>query len=318
VQLHFRDSTYFGAPLARLAGVRGVLRTRRDLGFWMRPVDYLLSRVVGIFVSATIANCDACRTSVIADEAAPPDSVHVIANGVDLSRFAEIQPLAQERSAGGPRRIGIVANLRPVKNLSLFVRSAARVAREHPDVEFLVAGEGECRAELETLADNLGIRSKLHLVGQVCDIPAFLAKLNIAVLTSSTEGLSNSLIEYMAAGRAIVATDTGGNAELVRNGQTGLIVPTGCEASLSRALDLLLNDARTAARLGEAARGVAWQRYGWESVIAQHQRLYHAMSNRKCNGSPLPPRLIEGGDDLTIPPRNFLAMRDNSTCLCRL
>ncbi len=277
VQLHFRDSTYFGAPLARLAGVRTVLRTRRDLGYWMRRVDYFVSRVIGRFVTATVANCDACRASVIADEAAPPESVHVIANGADLRRFAGIKPLTSLTALTRPRRIGIVANLRPVKNLTLFVRAAANVASKHEDVEFLVAGEGPCRAELQDLVDELGIRNRFHLVGQVPEIPAFLAGLDIAVLTSSTEGLSNSLIEYMAAGRAIVATAAGGNGELIRHGETGLLVPNNCESSLTLALERLLDDAGLATRLGNRAREEARARFDWESVVTEHRRLYTSL-----------------------------------------
>src|SRR5207244_3660743 len=130
---------------------------------------------------------------------------------VDLSRFVSI-PIKSERT--GPRRVGMVANLRSVKNPELFVRAAADVSRAHPEATFRIAGEGELRPRLEGLIKELGLEDRFALPGSVADVPAFLAHLDVAVLCSRSEGMSNALLEYMAAGRAIVATAVGGNAEL--------------------------------------------------------------------------------------------------------
>jgi glycosyltransferase involved in cell wall biosynthesis len=271
VQLHFRDSTYFGAPLARLAGVRCVIRTQRNQGHWMTPWDRRLGRIMGRLATATIANSDACRQVLISGEGARPESVHVVPNGIDLTRFENIRPLGGWCPAGWPRRVGVVANLRPVKNLELFVRAASLLAPRFPDVEFVVAGEGECRLQLERLIVELGMTSRVKLLGAVNDVPGFLSSLEVAVLCSKAEGMPNSVLEYMAAGKAIVATAVGGTPELVEHERQALLVPPGDIDALARAMLRLLRDRTFAAQLAAAARRQA-QRYGVDAMTRRYEQ----------------------------------------------
>ena len=144
LQAHFPDSTYFGVPAARLAGVPRVVRTRRDLGYWLRPRDRRLGRLYNHLVDATLVNSESVRESVLRDLQPRPETVVVLENGVDLERFESIPPLGSVRNFGGPRRVGVVANLREVKDPELFVRPAALVAESHPEVNFALAGEESC------------------------------------------------------------------------------------------------------------------------------------------------------------------------------
>src|SRR5205823_6080644 len=121
---------------------------------------------------------------------------------VDLEAFTALPPPAR----GPVRHVGVVANLRPVKGVDLFLRAAALVAARHPHARFHVAGTGEQRPELERLIADLGLTGRVTLAGAVADVPAFLAGLDVAVLPSHAEGMSNALLEYMAAGRPAVAT----------------------------------------------------------------------------------------------------------------
>src|SRR5262249_21222183 len=136
-------------------------------------------------------------------------------NGVDLRRFP-YPPPPRSTEHSGPR-VGIVANLRPVKGLEDFVQAAATVSRRHPETSFEVAGEGELRPQLERQAAELGLGARFRLLGPVADIPNFLAQIDVAVLSSHSEGMSNALLEYMAAGKAIVATRVGGNRCLIKH-----------------------------------------------------------------------------------------------------
>lgn len=269
VQVYFPDSTYLGVPVARLAGVPFVVRTRNNLGYWMKPLDRLLGRVYNRLVDRTIANCVPCRQAVIEDEGAAPQSVVVLENGVDLSRFVQ----GRTRS-GGPRRVGMVANLRPVKDVELFVRAAADVVDHHPDVTFAVAGEGEQRPVLERMITDLGLAGRFLLPGSTPDVPAFLADLDVAVLCSRSEGMSNAVLEYMAAGKPVVATAVGANVQLIENGVNGLLVPPGDWAQLAGALDRLLRDPEEAARLGAAARRHVQERYSREAMVRRFEAFY--------------------------------------------
>lgn len=271
VQVYFPDSTYLGVLVARLAGVPFVVRTRNNLGYWMKPLDRLLGRVYNRLVDRTIANCEPCRQAVIDGEGAAPQSVVVLENGVDLSRF--IQQSSRTRS-GGTRRVGMVANLRPVKDVELLVRAAADVVVHHPDVAFAVAGEGDRRPILEQMIADLGLAGRFFLPGSIPDIPAFLAGLDVAVLCSRSEGMSNAVLEYMAAGKPVVATAVGANVQLIENGVNGLLVPPGDQAQLAGALDRLLRDPELASRLGAAAHRRVQERYSREAMVRRFEVFY--------------------------------------------
>ena len=191
----FPDSMYLGAPVAKLAGVPCVVRFRVGLGYGMKPVDRWLCRVYNRLIDATLVNCEACRQAVIADENAPPESVTIIPNGLDLSRFSAIGANGCARRGAAGRRVGAVANLRPVKNLDLLVRAGAILAPLHPQVRLEIAGEGESRAELESLARELGLEGRVAFPGTVLDVPGFLADLDVAVLCSRSEGSPNAIME---------------------------------------------------------------------------------------------------------------------------
>jgi glycosyltransferase involved in cell wall biosynthesis len=274
VQVYFPDSTNFGVTVARIAGVPAVVRTRFNLGYWMTQIDRWLGRLHTMLVDATVTNCDVCRDAVVADEWADPGSVHVIENGVDLAPFARLPAPVFDADGARPRRVGLVANLRPVKDPQLFVEAARHVAEEHPDVEFHLAGEGELRRHLEHLIGELHLGQRVVLRGRVKDIPRFLASVDLAVLCSRSEGASNAILEYMAAGRAVVATAVGGTPQLLEDGVHGLLVPPGNAPALATALLRLLDDPALAARLAAAARQRVRERHDARVRAGRYEALY--------------------------------------------
>ncbi|MFH1919672.1 MAG: glycosyltransferase, partial [Planctomycetota bacterium] len=166
LQVHYPMSTYFAVPIARLAGVRCVVGTRRNLGHWMGRADRLLGRLFSRLMTATLANSQASRDSVIADRCAAPDSVFVVPNGIDLDRFADAA-VPSSQPLGGSPRVGVVSNLRPLKNLDVFVRAAASLTESYPDARFLIAGEGQSRSDIQALAEQLGLAERVELLGTV-------------------------------------------------------------------------------------------------------------------------------------------------------
>ncbi len=280
MQPHFPDSTYFGTPLARLAGVPRVVRTVRDLGYWMRPIDRWIGRLYNPLVDATLVNSEEVRGAVLRTYRPRSETVVVIENGIDLGRFASLPLPEAGRNGGAPRRIGLVANLRPVKDPESFVRAAAIVAGRHADVEFRVAGEGELRPGLEELARNLGLAGRMRFLGSVEDVPGLLGQLDVAVICSQSEGLSNALLEYMAAGRAIVATAVGGNVGLIRDGVHGLLVPPADPGRLAEAICRLLDDLALASRLAQSAQRRAVERHGLNAKAGELQEFYCRLLGR--------------------------------------
>jgi L-malate glycosyltransferase len=273
VQAYFPDSAYFGLPTAWLAGVPHRLRTRNNLGHWLTPLHRRLGRLLNRIGTGTVVNCGAARDALLAAEGARPKTVTILENGVDHERFLAVPPLSARTGT-----IGAAANLRPVKGLDLLLDAAARLTDDYPDLVCQIAGEGEMRGALEASARQRGLADRFRLLGSVADVPAFLAGLDIAVLPSRSEGMSNALLEYMAAGRAIVATSVGAAAELIDDGVHGLLVPPNDAGKLAEAIDRLLKNPGLAHRIGKAARRRVRERYSREAMVERFTDFYERLS----------------------------------------
>jgi glycosyltransferase involved in cell wall biosynthesis len=277
VQTYFLDSTYFAAPLARLCGIRRVVRVRNNSGYWLNARHRRLGRLVGRLCSVTLTNSDAGREAVVEAERLAPNRVYVIENGVDLDRFGKTDPPDTARAIV---RIGAVANLRSIKNLDGLIRAATVVCRDDPRVRFEVAGEGELRPMLESQIQEAGLTGRFRLMGTITDVPAFLGGLDVAVLCSHSESMSNALLEYMAAGRAIVATDVGANRRLVRHEIKGLIVPPGDDRALVRAIQRYLRNPAMARQFGQAARQRAEAEFSRAAMVRRFEDFYLSLARQ--------------------------------------
>ncbi|HEY1600498.1 MAG TPA: glycosyltransferase [Pirellulales bacterium] len=273
----FPDSLYFGTPIARLTGVPRVVRFRVDLNWWMKPKDRWLGRILSTVLDATVANCEASKRVAVEHEWALPETIEIISNGVDLSRFPESECRRYGDPTSHETRVGVVANLRPVKNLDLLVRAAALLKPSHPNVRYQIAGEGTCRSDLELLIGEYGLQNCFDLLGTVADIPAFLRTLDVAVLCSKSEGSPNSIMEYMAAGLPIVATDVGGCGELITHDQHGLLMPAGDASQLAVAIDRLLRDPGLSRQLGTNARHRAFAEFGVDRQARRYEEFYEQL-----------------------------------------
>jgi glycosyltransferase involved in cell wall biosynthesis len=270
------DSALFGVPVGRWAGVPRIVLGRRSLGYWMTPVRRVSERMLRALADVTLTNAESIRREVLAD-GARAGSVVVLENGIDLTVFESIPSLS---SREGARKVGVVANLRPVKDLPTFVRAAEIVARSYPDVMFPIAGEGEERPALEQLIAERRLEGRVVLEGAIGDVPSFLAGLRVAVLCSRSEGQSNALIEAMAAGRAVVATAVGDSVALIEHERNGLLVEPGEPSKLASAIERLLREPDFAARLGAEARERVCRRHDWPSVARRYEAFYEGLVGR--------------------------------------
>jgi glycosyltransferase involved in cell wall biosynthesis len=273
----------------RLAGARVVV-SRVDLGHlrdgfgkWHREAEKWNARHADL----VIANAEAVREVCIREERCRPERVVVVRNGLDLARFDELsaQPL-QAPLPIGPDDIpvAVIGNLWPVKGHRTLVEAAALLARRMPQVRFLCAGEGPERNPLEQLISELHLGDRVFLLGHRLDVPAILARMRAACLCSSAEGLSNALMEAMAARLPIVATAVGGNPELVRPGENGLLVAYGDAPSLADKICELLADPARAAEMGRRGRA----RVEAELTLARMAEAHGAVYQRLLESAPLP------------------------------
>ncbi|PYS68714.1 MAG: hypothetical protein DMF69_19370 [Acidobacteria bacterium] len=171
-----------------------------------------------------------------------------------------------------------------VKDYPMFLKAAQSISAEVPEVEFLLAGEGELTESLKQLAEELGIAGKTHFLGRCERVADLLNVSSVCVLNSKAEGFSNSIIEYMAASRPVVATDVGGAREAVLEGQTGYLVKSGDANELAARVVELLKDSDKAAQFGVQGRALVEEKFSTAAQLHRAEELYtKLLTQRKSN-----------------------------------
>lgn len=255
-----------------------LLSSRRDMGlgvgnqpWYHRLFPLVLPRVNRDF-ALIVTNSDAVSRYASRRERTPLSRFKVIRNGVDVAPPAGGIPLGLQ-GATHALRVGIVASLTPVKRHDVLLRAWARLPTAVAGAHLYLLGEGPTRDALAGLAKSLGIEDRVHFVGAVHDVPDWLRHLDVGVLCSDREGLSNAILEYMAQGLPVVATRVGGNPELV-SADNGILVPSGDAAALATALATLLEDEDLRRRLGAASARTVREHYSWAPVMGQLMASY--------------------------------------------
>lgn len=263
-----------------IAGARGM---QPDLTLSQRLARDAIRRCADHVVTNSVA-----QTAELYDAGIPSRRVSVIPNGVDISRFPYPGDRQAARSAlhlpaNGPV-IGMVASFYPVKRWDVFLSAAARVARQRPDVNIVCIGEGSLRPAIEESARRLGISGQTRFTGARRDVPALLPGLDVLALSSDTEGLPNSVLEAMASGLPIVATDVGGVAEAVDEGRTGLLTPRADSAAMADGILSLLDKPRRAEEMGAAGRARVEADFSMDTATKATMDLYERLLTQSSPG----------------------------------
>jgi glycosyltransferase involved in cell wall biosynthesis len=265
-------------PAARLAGVPVVIGSHRQLGDLMTPAQFRAQAAAFRLCDAVVCNSHAAANSLVA-AGLPRQKLAVIGNALPVADFDGARPALEPRS--GMLRVGMVARMNAhYKNQAGFLRIAAAIHGAMPDVEFMLAGDGPLRGELEAQAAALGLEKHAIFLGDRRDIPAVLASIDVAVLTSDSESLSNVILESMAARLPTVAYNVGGNAELIDKDR-GILIAAGSEVEFAAATLRLLSDARLREHLGANARHFVEENFSLERVCLRYEELYLNLLNRK-------------------------------------
>lgn len=280
VHSHDFYSNIFGMTGAALAGVRGRIASKRETTGTRSLAQRTAERGAFKLAHAVVANAGAVKKHLI-EHGVADDKIVVIYNGLDLTRFDlnGAAPEALERlnlvALRGRPVVTMVANFEyRVKDHPMLLRAAQRVKTEVPDAMFVIAGEGELRAETEKLAGELGLTECCLFIGRCASVPDLLAASDVCVLSSQAEGFSNSILEYMAAGRAVVATNVGGASEAIVEGETGYLVNTGDDRAMAERLISLLRDPEKRKAMGVNARNRVEQQFSCASRLANTVELY--------------------------------------------
>jgi L-malate glycosyltransferase len=276
VHAHQYTPLFYSTPAALLAGRVKVVYTEHGRFYperrsWKRHLfNPLLALGVDHLVSISAKTAQAMATF----DHLPFHRIDVIHNGVDLTIMNPSINNSAKRSSlglnGTCRVIGTAARLDEIKNISMMLRVFKQVLRHVPDTCLLIAGDGSQADRLKSQAAELGIADKVHFIGLRFDLAEIYQLMDVFLLTSFSEGISVTLLEAMASGVPAVVTDVGGNCEVVKDRETGFLVPLHEETSFADRVVSILSDAECAQNLGHNSRKRARHHFSFETMLTNY------------------------------------------------
>jgi glycosyltransferase involved in cell wall biosynthesis len=323
--IHAHDfyTNIFGMAAAALARVPVRIASRRESS--VRPAKQrLVERSAYRLAHQVVANCNEIRQQLI-KEGVRAEKVTTVYNGLDMRRVTFSCGLHRDEvlaSLGLPqdrncRFVTIVANMRThprhteptsVKDHPTLLRAAQRIRAVLPEAAFVIAGEGDLLDQTKALAAQLGLADNTFFIGRCGRVADLLAVSDVCVLSSQSEGFSNSILEYMGAARPVVVTDVGGAREAVVDGETGYLVPAGDDEMMAERIVSLLREPIRARALGERGRQVVELKFSCEAQLDRTRSLYDRLLGSKpiamhariphlhrAEGSAMPPEIGSKG-----------------------
>lgn len=281
------DKMFWGRLAAFVAGVPVIASALHSTG-WPDGIGRLNRRLTPI-TDAFIAVAESHGKFLRDFERFPTDKVHVIRNGVDCNRFAPNQQhRCDVRTELGltpqTQLVGIVAALRTEKNHSLLVQAAALLREQHPDLHWIVIGDGPQRETIQQLAAELKISDRLHLLGTRHDTPRLVAALDVFTLCSLNEASPVSILEALACQVPVAATDVGSVNESIVPGQTGCLFKSQDLGGMTGAINTLLTDDAMRQHFGKTGRDLVLRTGSLESMVAGYQQLATGLYDQAASG----------------------------------
>ena len=284
---YHESSDFLGLMAAKLSGVP-IVSSRRDMGYKLKKKHIFLYRLCNKYFKRIIAVSDAVKRIIVAREKTPLEKIITIHNGVDANFFSRDHEKKRiKRSLGIHDHeyvVGMIAGFRKIKGHICFIKAAAEVVREIPNVKFLIIGKdynepGCSQKDLINIANKFGVREHLIFTGERKDIPELLSALDIVVNPSLSEGMSNTLLEAMAAGKTVIASNVGGNPEIIEDNETGFLFPPKDVQMLSTLIINSLKNLQKTALIGRKAQKMIKERHDLQLMCERNMALY-----MKCIG----------------------------------
>ena len=274
-----------------MAGVPVRIASKRETSGLRSRAQLLTESVAFRLSDAVVVNAEAVRTYLLERGVAPAKPL-VIYNAVNLARFpshlecsaAQAMVRAQltpALAASRPKFVTMVANMHhEVKGHRMLLSAMRRVCDRLPDAVLLLVGEGKRQETFRALARELGIADNVVFLGHRENVPELMRMSDVCVLSSIAEGFSNSILEYMASMKPVVATDVGGAREAITDAQTGYVVSSGDDVAMAERIILLLGDTAKAREMGQAGRKVIEEQFSRETLVSKTEQLYASLLAR--------------------------------------
>ena len=280
VHTHNTLAHFYGAMAAKVAGVPVVLNTQHGRGCgtsWKARMQFrLANRWADRIIGVSEDSARVCR----ADDPRSADKITAIWNGIDVQRF-DYRGLTSHTEAIS------VARLSPEKDFATLLRAVWSLVKDYPKFKLRIVGDGAERQQLESLARKLNITNHVEFLGERSDVPELLAQAGFFVSSTTTEGISLTLLEAMAVGLPIVTTNVGGNPEIVRDGETGHLVKSGSPVQLANAMRRMLDEPDIWPVMGELGRRRVENDFDVRHVVSQYESLYQDLYESTQHASRL-------------------------------
>lgn len=272
-------SAFYARVPARVASKRETLSKTKNQLLFERQAYRLAHKI--------LANAEAVKDFLI-ETGVPSSKIVTIYNGLDLERL-KVSPnssreeiLSEFNLPKDFRFVTIVANLRSdVKNHRMFLRAAKKVSENVEKIGFVLAGEGELTDQLKAFASELNIENKTFFTGRCTKVAELLSVSDVCILSSKSEGFSNSILEYMAATKPVVATNVGGASEAIVEGETGFLVESDDDEALAERLVELLENPEKARKMGELGRKRVEENFSISAQLNKTLELYDQLLTNK-------------------------------------
>jgi len=279
VHTHGINPFFYGTIGAKLARVPVTIQTDHARGQFPVPKKEMISEMaLSWFVDKIVAVSEGVKSDLVKYEHINPDKIKVIYNGIDGSKYRVKIDTAKKRKEFGISKddkvIGVGVRLSKQKGISYLIEAVSLLIKIIPGVKLLIVGDGEYTNNLKKLSEKAGIEDKVIFTGFRSDIPELLQIMDVYVLPSLWEGHPLVLLEAMAAGKPIVATDIPGNRETVEHGKTGLLVPVRNIEELAKALLKLLGDEDLLNQMGYMGNKLFEGQFTIKPIVGEYQRLY--------------------------------------------
>jgi glycosyltransferase involved in cell wall biosynthesis len=286
IHTFFDKSEVVGWLTSKFSAIPIWVTSRRDLGFKRKRIYREIFKLSSRGCERVIANCLAVKAQAVREENLPAEKIEVIYNGLDLPQNeVSLQNGSLRKELGLSRDttlVGMVANFNfEIKGHRYFVEAAKALSDRSMGATFVLVGDGPLRKRYEQMVLELGLKEKVRFLGKRDDVPSILSSLDIAVQSSTSEGLSNVILESMAAGKPVVASDVGGSSELVSDGMNGYLVPPADSRALAEAIETLLQNPRKGIQMGRVGKSMVQDKFSQKHMVENYEKLYISLLTEK-------------------------------------